>query len=480
MPSNSFDSRSVRKILAGGVSALAVAFLLGASPTVEAQTLEEAIGYAVATNPEIGAASANRNAIDFELEQARGLYLPQVDLEASIGPGWNNGPGEQENDKDWMIRSEASLVVQQMIYDGGAAASEIDQQASRVDAAAYRVLERAEFVGLDVVQAYLDVLRQQELIGIARDNLAIQQGIVSDVQQRVDAGRSSTADSQQAAERVRNAEATLVDIEQAFEEARQTYLRLTGQPAGDFSMPAPVAGTIPADQEEAIRIALENNPTLKAARADIDTAYALYNSAEANFRPTVDLEGRARTGNDLDGVDGRETDLSALLVLRYNLYRGGIDTANREEQIRRIDEARQAMLQVEREVRQLVQGSYTELDSASRRVDILQEQISFGEQVRTSYRQQFDIGQRTLLDVLDAENTLFNTRVAAATARYAEVFAQYRVLASMGQLLSTFGIEPPDEATAAARARFDVPETPPSEEMSRQEQPDWQQDAAAR
>ncbi|HET8727661.1 MAG TPA: TolC family outer membrane protein [Alphaproteobacteria bacterium] len=430
-------------------------------------TLQDAIQYAVTTNPEIGQAGANREAIGFELRQARGLYLPQVDLEASIGPGWRDGPGDSEYDEDWMLRREVSIIGRQMLFDGYAADSEVERQASRADAAAYRVLERAEFVGLDIVQAYLDMLRQQDLLELARDNLAVQRGILGDVRQRVDAGRSSVADSQQANERVRSAQATLVDIERGLEDARLAFERLVGLPPFELSPPQPVAASVPADRAMAVTVALDDNPTLLAAEADIDTAYAEYRAAKANNYPTINLEGRARTGDDLDGVDGRETDVSALVVLRYNLYRGGIDQANIQEQIRRIDEARRRVLQVEREIEEQVGRSYVALDAASRRTEVLAEQIAFGEQVRTSYRQQFDIGQRTLLDVLDAENSLFNTRVAMVTAEYAERFAAYRVLASLGRLLPTLGVAPPETAVAEARAGADVPPTPVSEELPR-------------
>ncbi len=447
----------------------AIAFALLALPrSGDAITLEEAVAYAVSTNPEILEAASNRSAIDFELRQARGLYLPQVDFEASVGPGWRDGPGpDDRDDHTWLARREVAVTVQQMVFDGFATDSEVERQAARVDAAAARVMERSEFIGLNVAQSYLDVLRRAEERELALANIRVHEQTLADVRARAGAGRSSVADVQQAEERLRAAEATLVEIERAYEEARITYQRLVGMPAGQFSLPAPIDAAVPLSTDSAIEIAINANPSLSLARADIDTAYAEFRSANANFWPTVDIEGRASYGVDVNGERGADSDVEALLVLRYNLYRGGIDTANREEQIRRIDETRQRLLRFEREVQELIRRAYNELEQANRRLVLLREQAAVSEQVRNSYREQFNIGQRTLLDLLDAENALFNTRLGVTTTEFSVLFARYQIVAATGQLLNTLGVAPHPASSAIARGDAGVPPTPDSETMDR-------------
>ena len=258
-----------------------------------------------------------------------------------------------------------------------------------------------------------------------------------------------------------------MEIERAFEEARISYLRVVGLPAEDLSLPGSINALVPVDRNEAITVSLDNNPTLRLARADLDTSYAEYNASVANFYPEVTIEGRAANGWDVNGERGIDTDVSALVVLRYNLYRGGIDSANREEQVRRIDETRQRYLRLQRDAEQEVRTSFNEMDSARAREALLAQQEAVSGQVRDSYLQQFTIGQRTLLDLLDSENELFNTRLNLTTTRFARTFAEYRVLASMGALLDTLGIAPPPSAVADARVNADVPETPGSETMPR-------------
>ena len=465
-------NRSFRTRLMGFASGLALLSAAGfaalASPEADAMTLQEAVAYTVETNPEIGEATSNREAIDFELRQARGLYLPQIDLEGSVGPGWRNGPGiDDRDDHTWLFRRELSATLQQLIFDGFATDAEVERQAARRDAAAYRVLERSEFIGLDVVQAYLDVMRWTEQIEFARENVRVHQEYLQNVNQRARAGRSSVADVRQAEQRLRAAQSTLVEIERGFEEARITYLRLVGVPAEELILPPPVSGLVPVDMNQAISRGLDNNPTLSLARADIDTAYAEYKASVANFYPELTIESRYGRGWDVNGERGIDEDFEALLVLRYNLYRGGIDSANREEQIRRIDESRQRVLLFQREVEDEVRTSYNELDAARSRETLLEQEVVASEQVRDAYLQQFTIGQRTLLDLLDSQNELFNGRLSLSTTRFARLFAEHRVLASMGDLLSSLGIVPPPSAAADARVNASVPETPESETMPR-------------
>ena len=464
--------RFFRTRLMGFASGLALLSAAGvaalASSEADAMTLQEAVAYTVETNPEIGEATSNREAIDFELRQARGLYLPQIDLEGSYGPGWRNGPGvDDRDDHTWLQRRQLSATLQQLIFDGFATDAEVERQAARRDAAAYRVLERSEFLGLDVVQIYLDVMRWTEQVELAQENVRIHEEYLSNVNQRARAGRSSTADVRQAEQRLAAAETTLVEIERGFEEARITYLQLVGVPADELILPPPVGGVVPVDMNQAISRGLENNPTLRLARADIDTAYAEFRAAVANFYPELTLESRYARGWDVNGERGIDEDFEALLVLRYNLYRGGIDSANREEQVRRIDESRQSVLLFQREVEQEVRISYNELDAATASEVLLEQEVVAAEETRNAYQQQFTIGQRTLLDLLDSQNELFNARLTLATTRYARIFAEHRVLASMGDLLITLGVTPPPSATADARVNAGVPTTPESETMPR-------------
>ena len=446
---------SSRLALSRTAATLAAVALLTASVVVPARALplREAVALAVATNPEIGEAVGNRLAIDHELAQARGLYLPQVDLRGEVGPEFVeiDEPGDANNDTRALPRWQLSIVLQQRIFDGFATDSEVERQAARVDAAAFRVLERSEFVALDTVQAYLDVLRTRELLHLSRDKVDIHLAILADAQRRAQAGELSVADPQQAEERLLDAQREVVDFETELDEARITFERLVGQPPGQLTEPAPIAAALPSDRDAATEMALDNNPTIRSALADLDVSYAEFRAAESAFYPSLSLESRASLGEDVSGELGEDARFNILLVARYRLFSGFIDTANRQEQVARVDEARQRVDRFRSEIVELVRQSWNSLRGAERNIDILDRQAQLAAQVVTSYRQQFELGERSLLDVLDAENAVFNARTALVSTRFAAEFARYRVIASAGRLLATLDVEPPRASGASGR-----------------------------
>ncbi|TIX30332.1 MAG: channel protein TolC, partial [Mesorhizobium sp.] len=173
------------KVTVGWRLALAVTVSMLACGSASALTLKEAVAVAVESNPEIGQAIENREAIEFELRQAKGLYLPSVDLEASTGVRRLDNDTRRALDEDHraLYPNEADLTVSQTLYDSGARRAELNRQASRVDGASFRVLERSEFIGLAVVQDYLEYMLQASIVAEAKKNLGFHQSILSDIKQ---------------------------------------------------------------------------------------------------------------------------------------------------------------------------------------------------------------------------------------------------------------------------------------------------------
>jgi adhesin transport system outer membrane protein len=434
-----------------------------------ALSLKEAIAVAVESNPEIGQAIENREAIEFELRQAKGLYLPSVDLEASSGGRSLDNPSRRalSIDNDTLYPTEAGVVVTQKLFDNGARRAEADRQASRVDGASFRVLERSEYIGLSVVQDYLEYMLQASIVGEAKKNLSFHHSILGDIRESIAGGALTDADRQQAEERVFAAKARLQEASEELEAAKIRFFKTVGKPLANPTKPPSVASALPRSLDEAIGLARRSNPRIHMADSDIDAATALVDAARAKYGPEIVAEGSARVGQDVDGTDGRTNDLQARLVLRWNLYRGGIDQANEQEQIRRASEQRLALHQVYREIEEAVRTSWDRRFKQAELAKTLRQQAAASTRLVASYREQFKVGQRSLLDVLDAQNTRFNTATLADTAVYASLFAEYRLLAATGQLLRTEGINPPKQAKAYARTEFGVPETADVETFAR-------------
>ena len=425
-----------------------------ASPTTNPRQMDlrSAVAVGISTNPETGVVQSNRRATDEELNQAKGLYLPSVDLRADTGYEYSDDPSTRAgtgDDTESMWRYDAGVTLTQMLFDGFETKYENERQEARVLSAARRVGESAELTGLAIVEAYLDVMRQREQLRIARDNVAAHITLLDQIEDSAQAGRTTDADVQQGSARLASARAQEASVREALRQAEATYIREVGDPAQDLVMPMVPVDKLSADVEKEVKTALHQSPTIGIFEADIEVAHAEFEGSKSTMYPQVDLQLNARNGHDMNGVDGRDTSASALAVMNWNLYRGGIDTARVKEHINRESQAKRSRADAARQVENDVRRTWASMVSAGERARQFTSQVAANTEVEKSYKDQFDLNRRTLLDVLDSQNELFVSRSNLLNAEFLEMFAVYRLLALKGEMLSSLNVEKPRESDPA-------------------------------
>ena len=350
-----------------------------------------------------------------------------------------------------------------MLFDSGARRSELVRQAARSDGAALRVEERSEFIALEVVRYYLNYLLQERLLAVSEDNVAFHENLVGALREGVNGGSISVADQQQAEERAQAARARRAEAREDRMEAAIAFMTLTGLSIDTVRMPAPVTAAVPRSLDDAIALARTEHPRVQAEMADLDAAHALIGAAKADLGPRISIEGRGRWGSDIDGFEGDTTDLLARVVLRWTIFDGFINSNKVQEQVRRASEQRYRVHEVQRTAEQDLRSAWNRRESQTAVLGELQRQGQVSDSLIGSYREQFNVGRRSLLDLLDAQNTRSNVQGQVETARFAQLFAEYKILAATNQLLKTLNVSLPKDADAASRTRFTVPETPPAE-----------------
>jgi adhesin transport system outer membrane protein len=437
--------------------------LLCGAVDVAAVTLEESVEATLLTNPEVGVVQADREAIDQELRQARAEYLPSIDLRGAAGPEYSDNPSTRNrvtrppggDDGTTLMRWESQITLSQMLFDGFATRSEVERQLSRIDSAAHRVQEAAEFIALDAIEAHLEVLRNQVLVELADENLAEHLRILGLVRDLEGEGASSIADVRQSEARVAAAQNALATARGNLLDAEALYISVVGFAPETLEDPVVPYPAVPESQEAAAALAVVDSPTVLIAHADIDVAKAELRGSRAGYYPRLDLEAGAAANDNLDGVRGRDIEAQALLVLRYNLFRGGADIAREREAFARVREAREALRQAQRSAAEEARIAYNALVTANARVEALRAAVEAQRATRDVYAQQFDLGQRSLLDLLDAQNELFIARSNLVTAEFTEIFGVYRVLTVIGDLLMTLDVDRPKESISIHRERIE-------------------------
>lgn len=410
--------------------------------------IRDAVAVGVLTNPATESVSNNRRATDEELQQAKALYLPSVNMNADTGFQSinSNADGQVEGHSD-LYRNQASLTLTQMLFDGYATKFENERQYHRVRSAAHRVRESAEFSGLSIIESYLDVLRQRELLAIADENLKMHNDIMSQIVESADAGRTTQADVEQTKARLNAAEAQKSAVEESLRNANTNYRRIVGDDAQpDIQIPVPPRQLIEPDVDSEVKQALTHSPTLDTKEADVNVADAERQATKSTFYPKLDFQAGATAGNNLDGVEGRTKSASALVVASMNLYRGGGDEARSRELVYRFAQAKQERNDAARGLEQDVRTTWASMIASGQRAAAFRKQADANGTVVEAYKDQFNLDRRTLLDVLDSQNEWFVSRSNAINNGYLEMFAVYRLLALRGDLLPTLGVAYPREA----------------------------------
>ncbi len=442
----------------GAPSTLAKAILIAAGAgmglgvgVAQAISLEDAIRLTITTNPRIGIVASNREQIDEELRQARGFYMPTIDLSMGIGRERTDDAGTRAlgYSHRWLTREEAKLTIVQRLFDGFETDSRVEREKSRIQSAARRVYENSEFIALDAIGAFLEVRRQRELLALAEQNVLIHQDILQSLQQRVAGGVGSSADVSQTEARVSRSRATQAQTANDLRDAEALYARIVGQHPDEIERPSLPMSALPGDLDDALAMVRGGNPTVKIFEADVDAAEAEVALAASAFFPLITLEAESNYTNDAGGVDDWDWENRIMLRMRWNLFRGGIDRAARQEALSVVAENKNRRYNAFLEANEETRRSWAAYEASQIRVRNLGEAVSHNVDTRDAYQQQFTVAQRTLLDVLDAENELFTSRGQMVSAELNELRAGYRLLAVAGALLRTLNIEAPVQSNDA-------------------------------
>jgi adhesin transport system outer membrane protein len=336
-----------------------------------------------------------------------------------------------------------------LVFDGGAVSSQVRLQESRSENAAYELANTVQTIALRAARAYLEVLRLRSVIEIAQVNVTVHQRTLEQVTMLSERGAGRRSDAQQAEARLALARSTLTALRGQLEQSESEYRRLMGFGPLQLEKPTVPLERLPRGEQTALEEALAGHPALKASQAELAVARADLQGSRTRYIPQVNLELSASQNYDANGVQGTQSNSIVALRLRYNLFRGGADSARIREAEARVDKALANVANVRNDLEREVRVSWEALQADREQLTYLQVHAETSADVVEAYRNQFRLGLRTLLDVLNTENELFNARSALVNGVYAVEADSYRLFAGTGRLLEVLGVALPDEARAA-------------------------------
>lgn len=441
-----FDNRRWRPWLAGGA---ALALLALAPATASAKSLAEAVETAVTTHPEVLRDMSLDRAAEQQIDQANSRFYPTLDIEAASGYEFTNSPTTRNRNgrsarnqpahRD-LWRTDTSGVIRQLVFDGFGALNQVRLARAESRAASGLVYDTNERIGVLTVQVFLDLLRNQEFVRIAEDNVAEHEVIFSQIKGLAEAGRGLGSDVDQAEARLALARSALEQRRGDLRQSRARYTEIVGEVPEDLVRPADPQYQEPETMDTAVAEALENNPAIRITTANIEARRKEIKTITARFYPRLDIEVFGSYNNNQDGVLGPDADFNTRLRMRYNILNGLGDLAAR----RRVREETAAATEDDnerrRQVREEVRVAYQELVTATERLPYLVDTAQAQGRVLAGYKGQFELGRRSLLDLLDAQNELFQARLGLNDGDYRVLLAHYELMFTMGNLLQNLNI----------------------------------------
>lgn len=406
------------------------------------QSLEQAIATALATNPNI---QSTYNEFMSQKESSRassGKYLPSVDLEAGVGyENYDNSQGTQgEYDPRY-----AQISIRQLLWDGSSTYNDIKRTKSEAESERYQLLADAQDMALSTVEAYIDVIQAQEVVTLSQANHDVHMRIYRDIKKRTDSGLSSTADLIQVEGRVAKANTNLLSAQSNLNDKITAFVKIVGSYPKNLKKPKIDKTYIAASLNDALAKAKANNPTMYLAHHDVQAAQYQYEQTKGTMLPTFTIEGSQKYGEELDGSDGDTDELKVMLKMNYNLYNGGSDAAESRSAAHQINKAKNVRDNAYRLLEESTRLSWSAKELADSQEKFLQQHVDSAAKTIIAYEKQYKIGKRTLLDLLNTENELFESRKAYLTAHYSGIIADYRLLNSTGLLLNELRVAVPEQ-----------------------------------
>ena len=416
------------------------------SINLQALTLKESVLEALDTNPIVQERLKNFNETQQDLEITKSEWLPSLDYRATLG---RNNAGNIKNSGDSEFHHTVedstyshytnSLKLTQNIFNGFSTTHKIDYQKARILGAAHHYLENANDIAFQMTGAYLDVVRSYKLYQNAKDNVTINEKIYKDVQSLYNQGLTTKSEMTKIYASLSLAKSNLVVQKNNTLDKEFRFKRLFGRDASvsDFSLPS-LNYAMPESKERAIMYAIQNNPSILVSNFNIKGAQALYKEKKSNFYPKVDFEVE-QVFNDVNkrnNFDMQDDRLKAYVVLSWNLYKGGAHTADIQKSRSTINKEVELQRDLKRQTIEGLELSWSAYEMLGLQLEELYKYYEYSEETLASYQSEYELGRRTLLDLLSAQNDLVNSKSQIINAQMDKLFAQYRILDAMGLLVN--------------------------------------------
>ncbi|HEN5564622.1 TPA: TolC family outer membrane protein [Legionella pneumophila] len=426
--------------------ALFLAALLTSSYAT-ADTLYEAVQYGMIANPDILLNTAKGLSAKQAIDKAKGALYPSIDVTGGFGRQRSVNPTSAAIDdtpSTTLNIVESAVELRQRLFAGGGIINEVKRNQYLTEAQKWKTQGIAEDLALEITKNYFAVLLQERLYAYSIENLKAHKAVFKMIKERATAGITRTAEVDQANARLALAEANKISALADLQEVKINYAKTVGKWPENLQVPhVPARKSLPNNLARIIEKGLDNHPTVKSSYADIKEAKAQYDVARAAYYPEVNLVLNSSKNKNLGGLIGPNDSDTVAVRMNYNAFRGGADAARIRETAYQVQEAYETKNRTLLELKETIRLAWNAYVASALRIQPLKQHVTASRKTRTAYQDEFKVGKRTLLDLLDSQNEYYESQIELARAENDEILSRYRILNGMGCLLKYLNLRLP-------------------------------------
>jgi outer membrane protein len=431
----------VRVVTSAAAAVLLMAFA-GPAPAL-AETIEAALVRAYQNNPQLNAQRALVRSTDENVPQALSGYRPKVSVTASAGYQYTDTLTTSGGTANTLVRTEthgadpprsAGLTINQTLFNGHQTANKTRAAESQVSGAreALRVLEQT--VLFSAASIYMDYLRDSAIVEVQKSNVRVLEQTLKQTRDRFNVGEVTRTDVAQSEAQLAAGKTQELTAESNLVTTRSNYRRIVGNEPENLAPGSPVDRYLPGTLPKAVELSLIENPNVTAAMFGVDVNFLQVKVNEGALLPTVTLQGSVQQAYEQTMITQRSFGASAVAQLSVPIYQGGAEYSLIRQSKETLAQQRLNLETTRDQTRANTVTAWGQLEAGKAQVSSAQSQVQASEIALNGVREEAKAGQRTTLDVLNAQQALVNARVALVTAQHDRVVASYSVLNSVGRL----------------------------------------------
>jgi len=398
-------------------------------------TLKDTVGEVIHTHPLVQERLKNYRATRQDISIADSAYMPTIDVVGGVG--WKTQGHIDKNiaDADFETYNSA-IILKQNLFNGFDTMYSVEYEKARTISAAYDYIEKTDDITLQTTQAYLDLLRANELYTTAKENVKNNELIYAKVYELYISGVAARSELDKIQSSLALSRSNLTAKRNNLVDARFDFHRMLGRNVSVESLVKPeFTSRLPKTLVRAIQFALEHNPSLMVSRSNIKSAQKKYKQSRATYYPSLDIEASQNYSNNWQTSTAPDDRFEVMLMAKYNLYNGGHDSALKQKNISLVSQEIDKQRELKRELIHSLGVAWSAYEITKIQLNDLYKFQSFSFSTLELYQEEYELGQRSLLDLLAAQNDFFNAQTQIINAEYDRLFAKYRILDAMGVLV---------------------------------------------